>query len=201
MKREIMRGMRVPGWERASEAAREAVLEELVSLPVDIGEHPVREQAPACARITEVIDALKRAAERPGITERDRALIDSWQALGHAGSIAMFLDIAILAARDTDANALSLMAPDSDSVARLGTCAECDEPVLDTERHKTAVHLESPEATPRVVIIHWECMVLRAFGHYHGICGCTNYGGIPTTREQAREVMRRIEAGVRAGMS
>lgn len=180
MKKEILSGMRPPGWERLSDEAREAVLCELVALPEDCGEHPVREIAPSCARVAEVIDALRRAAARDGLTASDRIWIDRWQSLGHAGSIAVLLDLATIGA-----DVLSTVArSESDLIG--GPCIECGETI------QTGEDYERLATTRGAREVHRECRTLRMVGHEYGVCSCTQYANQPTARAAALELARRM---------
>jgi hypothetical protein len=190
MKKEILRGMRPPGWELLTDAAREAVICELAALPEDVGAHPVREQAPACARANEVVDALRRAAEYEGVTKADRVHIGRWQSLGHAASIAALLDLATIAGGH---GLGAVMKSDSDLIG--GPCIVCDQPIAPGEQHARARTLVGAREA------HVECVQLQAIGHQYGVCGCTNYAGQPTTRAAALELARRIAERQRAGMS
>ena len=96
-KAKLLARMRPPGFEMLSDSAKTALIDELCKLPEEF-------EAPACARVNEVIDALRRTSERAEISVNDRALFTIWQAIQHAAKIATFLDLVTLGARAVDAN-------------------------------------------------------------------------------------------------
>lgn len=185
-KKEILGGLRVPGWEQLTDAARAAVIAELAELPEDVGPKPARETAPACQRINEVIDALDRAATREGVTDDDRAVICGWQGIRHARTIAMFLDLATMGADFREAISKAVAAK------LIGSkCIECDVAIADGDRYeRTTVIGADGAATLRAV--HRECLALRMLGHQYGVCSCTALAGQPTTRAAALELARRM---------
>jgi len=186
MKKEILHGLRIPGWEEATEATRQALIDELDALPEDQRE---RETAPACARVTDVQEALERVRERPGVTESDRALLASWQTIGHAGSIAVFLDLATLAAGG-NALSLAMASADCDLIGR--ECYDCHEPIAVGDQYERV-----PSMSGDWNAAHRECLALSMIGHFWGLCTCTRYGGLPTRRAAAKELMRRLDESQR----
>lgn len=200
MKKDLLRAIKVPGWQLLTDAAKDAIIDELAALPEDVGTERVREMAPACARATEVMGALDRAASREGITEQDQRTIMGWRTLEHAGSLAAALDLATLASHLGGALSVSVQNVDTNMIG--SPCLECDEPIMAGEDFQRVTKMIP--SGPIAAAVHRECMALRMIGHDHGVCSCTQYAGMPTTREAARELVRRIRAENerrRAGMS
>lgn len=71
-------------------------------------------------------------------------------------------------------------------------CFTCHEPIREGDRGGYVAHMAMGGTTAHAV--HRECLMLGLIGHAHGVCGCTGNAGMPTIREAALELARRVRS-------